>query len=126
MHKSRLGTLIIDCNTDDLHREAAFWSEALGLSREQAGDQLNEKYVRLIGDDEEVHVLLQAVNHDSRIHLDIETDDREKEVKRLETLGAKIILETERWTVMQAPSGHRFCIIGPVRRDFEAKANRWE
>jgi len=30
MHKSRLGTNIVDCKTDDLGREANFWSAALG------------------------------------------------------------------------------------------------
>jgi hypothetical protein len=30
MHYSRLGGLIIDCNTDDLDREARFWSKVLG------------------------------------------------------------------------------------------------
>ncbi|MBL0952007.1 MAG: VOC family protein, partial [Pseudomonas sp.] len=30
MHRSRLGNLVIDCNSDDLLAEARFWSEALG------------------------------------------------------------------------------------------------
>ncbi len=30
VHKSRLGTVIIDCQTDDLQREARFWGAALG------------------------------------------------------------------------------------------------
>ena len=36
MHKSRLGTVIIDCQTDDLGREADFWSAALGATTESS------------------------------------------------------------------------------------------
>lgn len=31
MHRSGLGGLIIDCQTDDLDREARFWSQAPGV-----------------------------------------------------------------------------------------------
>ena len=126
MHKSRLGTLIIDCRTDNLEREAEFWSRALGLEPERQGEQINSKYLRLKGDDREVQVLLQTVDHQSRIHIDIETDHQEKEVDRLRALGATVVNETDRWTVMEAPSGHRFCVIGPIRDDFEEQANVWD
>lgn len=125
MHKSRLGAMIIDCQTDDLHSEARFWSQALGLEAEQNGDEVNAKYIRLEGAKSEVQVLLQRVDHESRIHMDIETDDKDKEVARLEGLGASIVKVTENWVVMEAPSGHRFCIIGPMREGFEENANTW-
>ena len=32
MHRSRLGGLIIDCETDDLEAAAEFWSRALGYA----------------------------------------------------------------------------------------------
>ena len=118
--------MIIDCKTDDLNREAEFWSAALGLQAEDSGGQVNSKYVRLEGDGSEVQVLLQAVDHESRIHLDIESDDREAEVSRLEGLGATVVNRTERWIVMEAPSGHRFCIIGPIRDGFADNANSWD
>jgi len=126
MHKSRLGTMIIDCQTDELEAMAKFWGQALGLVPELLSESVNPKYIRLLGDKGDVHVLLQSVDHESRIHLDIETDDRESEVSRLEQLGAKTVTLTERWTVMEAPSGHRFCIIGPIRDGFESNANCWE
>ena len=34
---------------------------------------------------------VQTVDHPSRVHLDIETDDIEAEVRRLEGLGAKTV-----------------------------------
>ena len=38
-----------------------------------------------------LHIEVQKVAHPSRVHLDIETDDIEAEVSRLEKLGAKRI-----------------------------------
>jgi hypothetical protein len=125
MHKSRLGALIVDCQTDDLLREAKFWGAAIGGTPEAEGAQRNPRYVRLEGLASEVPMLLQAVDHPSRVHLDIETDDIEAEVKRLVTLGAEVVERLERWTVMQAPSGHRFCVIGAARPGFDEQANVW-
>ena len=58
------------------------------------------------------HVEVQVVDHPSRLHLDIEADDIEVEADRLEALGAKKISNPRgRWWVMQAPTGHRFCVV---------------
>ena len=122
MHKSRLGTIVVDCNTDDLAREVDFWGPALGSSPGRS----DERYTWLKGRDEEVKVILQKVDHPSHVHIDIETDDIEAEVKRLKSLGATIVERMERWVVMEAPSKHRFCVIGPTRPDFDANANLWE
>jgi len=32
----------------------------------------------------------------------------------------------ERWWVMQAPGGHRFCVVRPQREHFGPHLNRWE
>lgn len=123
MHKSRLGALVIDCRTDqDLVRYAAFWSQALGYTAQPPKPDDDGKYVVLSGPDSEVRVVLQKVDHDARVHLDIESDDIEAEVKRLEGLGAKRLAAIKRWVVMEAPSGHRFCVIGPFRADFADNA----
>ncbi len=70
-------------------------------------------------------MLVQAVDHPSRVHLDIETDDIEAEVERLEALGARRIAHVKGWWVMEAPTGHRFCVVRPQRPDFEERANDW-
>ena len=126
MHKSRLGVIVIDCQTNDLDKEAIFWSQALGLKSEQSSAPDDDNYIALETESDEIAVLLQNVEHDSRVHLDIETDDIEAEVKRLEKLGAKRIGHVKRWCVMEAPSGHRFCVVTPQRANFDDKANRWE
>ena len=111
MHRSRLGGLIIDCKTDDLIREAEFWSKALGHVFRFSDDPDDEKYVILDTPEGEPYIELQSVEHPSRVHLDIKTDNLEAEVQRLERLGAIRVKMVKHWWVMQAPSGHRFCVI---------------
>ena len=123
MHRSRLGAIIIDCRSDDLDRDARFWGQALGVAAETGEAPKNPRYRVLETPPEEVAVILQRVEHPSRVHLDIETDDREAEAARLEKLGAKVVARVEGWIVMEAPSGHRFCLIDPQRADFETRAN---
>ena len=126
MHKSRLGVVVIDCRTDDLAGAAAFWGAALGCPAEDAPGDGDENYVKLQTQPDEVGVLLQKVDHPGRVHLDIETDDVEAEVKRLEELGAKRVAQIKTWWVMEAPTGQRFCVVNPQRPDFERGANVWE
>jgi hypothetical protein len=71
-------------------------------------------------------ILVQAVRHESRVHLDIETDDVEAETSRLEGLGARRIAKVKTWWVMEAPTGQRFCVVRPQRADFEENANVWQ
>ena len=124
MHRSRLGAIIIDCETDDLEREAAFWGAALG-GRSHSPNP-GGRYIDVQGDPADAGVILQRVDHPSRVHIDIETDDIEAEVERLQALGATVVEKMERWTVMEAPSGHRFCVIGVRREGFEEAANAWD
>ena len=71
-------------------------------------------------------MLLQKVPHASRVHLDIETDDIEAEAARLVALGAKRIEKIKTWWVMEAPSGHRFCVVRPQRDgSMPGDANEW-
>jgi hypothetical protein len=44
-----------------------------------------------------LHIELQQVDHPSRVHLDIEADDVESEVRRLEALGAKRLKQVRTW-----------------------------
>ena len=126
MHKSRLGAIVIDCEAEDSSGVEAFWSEALGCAAQRSDDPANQNYVKLVTPDGEVQVLLQMVDHSSRVHIDIETDDIEAEVQRLERLGARRVKQFPRWWVMEAPSGHRFCVVQPQRSTFEEDANRWD
>lgn len=126
MHKSRLAGFIIDCKTDDLERAAQFWSAALGYELKPRSAEPMGNYRQLMTPPDEVHVEVQQVGHDSRVHLDIESDDIEAEVQRLEKLGARKIERVHTWCVMEAPTGQRFCVVRPQRSDFAGRANVWK
>jgi predicted enzyme related to lactoylglutathione lyase len=125
MHKSRLAGFIIDCQTEELDAATRFWGAALGLQAEPATQAAEALYRRLKTAPDELHIEVQQVRHESRVHLDIETDDIEAEARRLEALGARRIANVHTWVVMQAPTGQRFCIVRVQRSDFDAHANVW-
>jgi predicted enzyme related to lactoylglutathione lyase len=125
MHKSRLAGFIIDCRSDDLDAAAAFWSAALNLPvRAAAAHEPLYRVLETAAD--QPHLEVQQVQHESRVHLDIESDDIEAEVRRLEKLGARRIAAVKSWYVLEAPTGQRFCVVRPQRPDFPAKANSWD
>lgn len=127
MHRSRLGTLVIDCETDDLDGDAKFWAAALGckvLTRNVEPE--DDNYRGLESDPSQPKMLIQKVSHPSRVHLDIETDDIDAEVARLQLLGAKKVEKVRYFWVLEAPSGHRFCVVPPQRLDFAENANVWK
>jgi predicted enzyme related to lactoylglutathione lyase len=125
VHHSRLCSIQIDCNASDVDEAARFWAGALGfpVDLDHPGSRAN--YRQLNTPDGEPMVQIQLVNHESRVHLDIETDDLPAEVARLEKLGATVHKHLERWTVMQAPTGQRFCVVRVQRAGFSQNANRW-
>ncbi|NJN52277.1 MAG: VOC family protein [Gammaproteobacteria bacterium] len=126
MHKSRLAGFIIDCETADLEAAAAFWGAALGMRVRRLPDAEGERYVALDDERLDLHIEVQAVTHPSRVHLDIEADDIDKEVGRLRQLGATPIEQVGAWWVMQAPTGQRFCVVQAQSERFESGANEWK
>ena len=125
MHRSRLGGFIIDCETADLRSAAGFWSAALGMASRPLPGAEGEKYVELLDGSGRLHVQVQRVSHPSRVHLDIESDDVEAEVRRLEDLGARRIQAVESWWVMEAPTGQRFCVVPAKTARFADDATDW-
>ena len=126
MHKSRLAGFIIDCQTEDLDAAARFWSEALGYRLKTSASSDDTGYRLFDTPPDDMHIEVQKVEHPSRVHLDIESDDLEAEVRRLEKLGAKRIAQIKTWWVMEAPTGQRFCIVRPQRADFAGNAHSWQ
>ena len=119
MHKSGLAGFIIDCKTDDLDNAARFWSEALRLPLETDAEP---GYRKLASGPGGMHIEVQQVDHPSRVHLDIESDDIPAEVKRLEGLGARVVKHVQSWVVMEAPTGHRFCVVQGRYKQLTAEA----
>lgn len=126
MHRSRLAGFILDCRTDNLEQAAQFWSAALGVPLKSAAEEASPIYRQLLTGPNDLHMEVQKVEHESRVHIDIETDDIQAEVRRLEALGAKRVASVETWCVMQAPTGQKFCIVRPQRAGFKEHANVWK
>src|SRR6266704_1119593 len=91
MHHSRLCAVLIDCKTEDVDEAARFWGEALGrpVDPDHRGSRGNYRMLATLPD--ELIVQIQRVDHESRVHIDIETDDIPAEVLRLEALGARVV-----------------------------------
>ncbi len=123
--RSRLAGFIIDCRTDDLDAAARFWSDALGLPIGELSPEESATYAKLDDAPGDLHIEVQKVGHDSRVHLDIEADDIDAEVRRLEALGAKRIAAVHTWVVMEAPTGQRFCVVRMKHPERGATPNVW-
>ena len=126
MHKSRLAGFIIDCQTSDVESAAKFWSNALGMKMEYDPPVHGTNYAPLTEPTGFMHIEVQSVEHPSRVHLDIEADNVEAEVQRLEKLGARRIRQVRTWWVMEAPTGQRFCVVRAQSPQFQQLANTWK
>lgn len=126
-HRSRLAGFIIDCRSERIEDAAEFWGAALGFPVTDPNEGGAGKYAVLGATPADLHIEVQKVDHESRVHLDIETDDIEAEVARLKVLGATEISRPHnaRWVVMQAPTGQRFCVVRLRDADKGPRFNRW-
>lgn len=125
-HRSRLSTILIDAPSDEAQAAAGFWSRALGVpARPVPGEP---QFTSLPGAVPDLVLAVQAVDDQTRFHVDIETDDLDAETARLIALGA---VEIGRWLdcrTLRAPGGHLLCVI-PLHSDpstFERLAQVWE
>lgn len=131
MHRSRIAYFTID--VDDLDKAVEFWSSALGATWEPGSPTSRHIYRKLRVPDTEIRVLLQRTDDEkgskNRAHLDLETDDVEAEVTRLESLGAsRWDHQTERgydFWVMRDPWGNEFCVLQPMYPELLAKRTPW-
>ena len=125
MHRSRLCAILIDCEATAIEEAAGFWSRALGRALDTDHPGTRGDYYMLETPPDEPIVQIQRVHHESRVHIDIESDDIPAEVARLEALGAKVVSRLERWVVMKAPTGQCFCVVRVQRPGFPKNANTW-
>jgi predicted enzyme related to lactoylglutathione lyase len=131
MHRSRVAYFTID--VDDLDAAVAFWSSALGAITEPGGPTSRHIYRKLRLADADIRILLQRTDDvkasKNRVHLDLETDDVEAEVRRLEALGAsRWDHQTERgfdFWVMRDPWGNEFCVLQVMYPELLAQQTPW-
>jgi hypothetical protein len=108
--RRRRYTLLIDVESDQFRRGVRFWSEALGATARHSGDP-KDPFIELPAAAGDVHIEMQRVDAAGRYHLDLYAPDVDVEARRLVGLGAKKVKREEAWWVMQAPTGHLFCVI---------------
>ena len=111
----KIGSIVIDCNEFD--KMLAFWQEALHyVPREPAKDGW------VVLRDPEGRNPNVSLNQDperplgrNRLHLDLYTDNREDEVKRLLKIGATRHPQTyepgDDFRVLEDPDGNLFCVV---------------
>ena len=130
-HRSRVAHFVID--VDDLDQGVAFWSAALDATDEPLSEISSHVYRRLRLPDSDVRILLQRTDdpktHKERMHLDLESDDVEAEVRRLETLGAtRYDHQQERgydFWVLRDPWANEFCVLQINFPDLLARRPPW-
>ena len=124
MHRSRLVAALIDVPQEFFGQETEFWSGALGAEPRRDAD--DPDYAGLGEVTPGFQIYVQRVGAPARVHLDIETDDVEAEVERLEALGATRVEHIHTWWVMRDPAGVVFCVVKvQLPEAFEQHAREW-
>jgi hypothetical protein len=124
-HYSRLTKIVIDVPQEVHDEELAFWQGAMGQVFTHL--QAHPEYHGADLHGHNLGMLVQRIGGgQSRMHVDIHTDDLDAEVARLETLGAKREFKSFSWWVMSDPAGLLFCVIPDNSGDFsEENSQRW-
>lgn len=124
MHRSRLQVVLIDSPPDVADAEVAFWAGALGREPQP---EVGTPFTVLAALGSGLVLAHQRLNEGtSRIHLDIETDDTEAEVRRLEELGAVRFGGHDGSVQLRDPAGLVLCVVPVQSDDFEQQAAVWE
>lgn len=111
-HLSRVHQVSIDVPAAEYDREVVFWEGLTGWEPRQSG-QFPE--FRFLGPPEgqPLGILLQRLDEASgptRAHLDWGCTDRAAETQRHLKLGATVVAEHPRWTVLRDPVGRAYCL----------------
>ena len=120
-HRSKMCAVLFDVEGGVFNDVTNFWSAALQrkVKRDSSG-----RYAGLPGD---LDVIVQNANPGREgMHIDIETDNVEAEVARLEGLGATRREQVENWWVMVAPGGQPFCVVPVQSRNWPEGAVAWD
>ncbi|MGH9119555.1 MAG: VOC family protein [Acidimicrobiales bacterium] len=122
MHRSRLTAIAVDVSAESHEATIGFWAGAVGGEIQR--DDPDDPYVT-VGHPRGLEMFVQRVDAEPRIHLDVETDDVDAEVARLEALGATRVEKVKTWWVMRDPAGLLFCVVRPQSDDFPRDAVTW-
>src|SRR5438552_4703819 len=117
--KLKLARIVLD--TTDIKKSARFWSKALAYKVTHMSDTFWS--LKHPTDPRTTRLGLQPTSerkaHDAvnAVHLEVFTDDMEREARRLVKLGASRVPnwpygdDAPNWIVLQDPDGHEFCVV---------------
>ena len=111
-HRSQVDQVCLDIAPGAYEAECAFWSDLTGLSKRDS-TYFPEFRTLERPPDQPIRLLLQRVRDDRprvTAHHDVNTTDREAEVRRHEELGASVLREHSHFTVLTDPAGAAYCI----------------
>jgi len=124
MHRSRLTAALVDVPESSYESSVRFWAGALGV--EPHFDAGNPEYAHMGEATPGFEMYVQRVRAPARVHLDIETDDVEAEVARLEALGATRVTQVKSRWIMRDPAGLVFCVVRvQLPESFRQHAREW-
>jgi len=125
-HRSRLAILLLDLPPGQHAAGQAFWSAATGRPAEP--DATDDRWSSLGSFADGFHLEVQRTGAGTppRWHVDVETDDVEAEVQRLESLGARRLADMGGFWQLTDPAGLVFCVVGvQTGEEFDRYATTW-
>ncbi len=109
--RSLVDQVCFDIPASAYDEECAFWAAVTGWELVHSA---RPEFASLVRPPEiPLRFLLQRLGESSgpvRGHLDLASEDRAAEVRRHAGLGAELLAEHERWTVLRDPSGFAYCV----------------
>lgn len=111
-HRSLVDQVCLDIPSDGYAEECGFWAALTGW--ELTASPVSPSFSRLTRPPGiPLRFLIQRLEESSgtaRAHLDLAAEDRVSEVQRHAVLGATVLAEFSRWTVLRDPVGAAYCI----------------
>jgi predicted enzyme related to lactoylglutathione lyase len=115
----RVAMVVIDC-ADPLAL-SDFWAKATGYAMQESDDRW--AWIKA-EDGSAVEIGFQRVpepkSGKNRVHLDLHTDDEEREAKRIEALGARRLYVSDNpediFITLADPEGNEFCVCRVAER----------
>ncbi|MDK3258755.1 VOC family protein [Blastococcus capsensis] len=127
-HRSRLSVLLLDFPPEHHAAGTAFWAGATGRTATPDPDDDTSASLGSFADGWHVEIQRTGEGTPPRRHVDIESDDVEAEVARLEALGAtrhRFVEEGRFWQMLD-PAGLVFCVVGiQTGEEFDRHAVSW-
>jgi len=111
-HRSLVDQVCLDIPSSGYAEECGFWAALTGW--ELTASPVSPSFSRLTRPaGVPLRFLIQRLDESSgtaRAHLDLAAEDRVSEVQRHAALGATVVAEHSRWTVLRDPVGSAYCV----------------